>query len=72
MLKSKQRTNKPNYDNGTKVATYLDSAKDAVSLEVGFRALDNHASYVAKILLDAKAKNLTVNVQNSGYHPVGR
>ena len=35
-------------------------------------ALDNNATYVANIVLNTKAKNLTVNVQNSGYRPAGR
>jgi hypothetical protein len=50
-----------------KVATYLDSQKEAVTLDVHFSTLDSGATYAANIVLDAKAKNLTVNVQNSGY-----
>ena len=55
-----------------RVATYLDSPTEAVTLDVRFSALDNNATYVANIVLNAKAKNLTVNVQNSGYRPAGR
>ena len=47
-----------------KVATYLDSAKDAVSLDVRFSTLDNNATYTANIVLDAKAKNLKVTEEN--------
>ena len=55
-----------------RVATYLDSPTEAVTLDVRFSALDNNATYVANIVLNAKAKNLTVNVQKSGYRPAGR
>ena len=50
-----------------KVATYLDSQKEPVTLDVRFSTLDNNATYAANILLEAKAKNLKVNVENSGY-----
>ena len=55
-----------------KVTTYLDSAKEPVTQDVKFSTLDNNAIYPASITLEAKAKKLTVNVQNSGYRPVGR
>jgi hypothetical protein len=50
-----------------KVSSYLDSKADVVTLDVKFSTLDNNATYTATTLLNAKAKNLSVNVQNSGY-----
>jgi hypothetical protein len=54
-----------------KVSSYLDSKDDAVTLDVRFSTLDNNATYASTIALDAKAKNLAVNVENSGYRPTG-
>ena len=50
-----------------KVSSYLDSQKEPVTLDVRFSTLENNATYTSNIVLDAKGKNLTVNVQNSGY-----
>ena len=47
------------------------SKKDAVTLDVRFSTLDNNATYAASSVLAAKAKHLTVNVQNSGYRRSG-
>jgi hypothetical protein len=52
---------------GLTVATYLDDAKDAVTLDVRFLSLQDGTGYPANEVLDAKAKNLLVNVTNSGY-----
>jgi hypothetical protein len=52
---------------GVKVATYLDDAKDAVTLDVRMGQLNDGTTYASDITLDAKAKNLKVTVQNSGY-----
>jgi hypothetical protein len=54
-----------------KVSSYLDSKDDAVTLDVRFSTLDNNATYTSTTALDAKGKNLTVNVENSGYRPMG-
>jgi len=54
-----------------KVSTYLDSQKEPVVLDVQFGTLDNSATYAATIVLQANGKNLTVNVQNSGYRKSG-
>jgi hypothetical protein len=54
-----------------KVSSYLDSQKEPVTLDVRFSTLDNNATYASTIVLEAKAKNLTVNVQNSGYRKAG-
>ena len=52
---------------GVNVSTYLDDAKDAVTLDVRMGQLNDGTTYASNIALDAKAKNLTVTVQNSGY-----
>ena len=52
---------------GLKVATYLDNAKDAVTLEVRMGQLNDGTTYASDITLEAKAKKLKVAVQNSGY-----
>ncbi len=52
---------------GLTVATYLEDAKDAVTLDVRFSSLDDGTGYPANVTLVAKGKNMTVNVSNSGY-----
>jgi hypothetical protein len=52
---------------GLAVATYLDDAKDAVTLNVRFASLDDGTGYPANKVLVAKAKSLTVTVTNTGY-----
>ena len=52
---------------GLKVSTYLDDAKDAVTLDVRMGQLNDGTTYASNVTLDAKAKNLQVTVQNSGY-----
>jgi len=54
------------------VATYVDKAEDAVTLKIGFATLPDGASYNPQITLDAKAKHITVVIQNSGHRPVVR
>jgi hypothetical protein len=57
---------------GLTVATYLDDAKDAVTLDVRFSSLQDGTGYPATEILVAKAKNLSVNVTNSGYRKSGQ
>jgi hypothetical protein len=52
---------------GVNVNTYLEKPEDAVTLKVGFGMLPDGASYNPEITLDAKAKNITVVIQNSGH-----
>ena len=54
-----------------KVASYLDSREDAVTLDVRFSTLDNTAAYPATSALEATAKKLKVDIQNSGYRRAG-
>jgi hypothetical protein len=52
---------------GLRVATYLDDLKDSIILDVSFSQLEDGTGYPATETLVAKAKNLAVNVTNSGY-----
>lgn len=52
---------------GLKVATYLEDAKDAVTLDVSMGQLNDGTTYPSDVALDAQAKKLTVTVKNSGY-----
>jgi hypothetical protein len=52
---------------GVKVSTYLEDAKDAVTLDVRMGQLNDGTTYPSDVALDAKAKRLTVTVKNSGY-----
>lgn len=52
---------------GFGVATYIDDPKDAVVLAVTIGTLPDGTGYADKTTLDAKAKNLTVTITNSGY-----
>jgi len=52
---------------GLTVATYLDDPKDTVTLNVSFSMLQDGTGYPATEVLVATAKNLTVNITNSGY-----
>lgn len=52
---------------GLKVSTYLEDATDAVTLDVRMGQLDDGTSYPSHVTLNARAKNLTVTVTNSGY-----
>ncbi len=56
---------------GVKVATYLEDAKDKVTLDVRMGQLNDGTTYASDITLSATAKNLTVAVQNSGYRKSG-
>lgn len=50
-----------------KVATYLDSQKEPVLMDVKFGLLDNNATYPSTTALEVKSKSLKVQVENSGY-----
>ena len=57
---------------GLSVATYLDKKEDTVTLAVKLGALADGTTYTAETALDAKAKNIRVVIQNSGYKPLGK
>ena len=52
------------------VATYLDKKEDVVTLDVRFGTLADGTSYSAKTTFEAKAKNITVVIENSGHRPL--
>jgi hypothetical protein len=52
------------------VNTYLEKKEDAVTLAVKMNTLADGALYAAETKLDAKAKNITVVIQNTGHRPV--
>lgn len=52
---------------GLKVTTYLEDAKDIVTLDVRLGELNDGAVHPAEVTLDGKAKKLTVVVKYGGY-----
>jgi len=52
------------------VNTYLEKPEDVVTLAVQMNSLPDGAIYAGQTMLEAKAKNITVAIQNSGYKPV--
>ena len=57
---------------GLNVATYLEKPEDKVTLDVRYNTLADGTAYVARTTFDAKAKNITVVVENSGHRPIGK
>jgi len=57
---------------GVKVATYLDDASDAVTLDVRMSQLTDGTVYPASATLNATARKLTVTVENSGYRKMSQ
>ncbi len=55
---------------GLGVNTYLEKKDDVVTLAVKMNSLADGALYAAETTLEAKAKSITVVVQNSGHRPV--
>lgn len=53
-----------------KISTSL-APQNPVTLDVRFDKLDNNATYPATATLNAPAKDLTINMQNSGYRKAG-
>ena len=49
------------------VSTWLESQKDGITLAVGFNQLPDGTSYSSRTILDAKAKDIKVVVENSGH-----
>jgi hypothetical protein len=56
---------------GLNVGTYIEKPSDTVTLNVTFGALNDGTIYPAQIVLDAKAKEVSVAVTNSGYKKNG-
>jgi len=57
---------------GLGVNTYLDKPEDVVTLAVQMNTLPDGALYAAETTLEAKAKNITVVIQNAGHKPVSK
>jgi hypothetical protein len=57
---------------GLGVNTYLDKPSEPVTLAVKMTTLPDGALYAAETTLDAKAKDITVVIQNSGYKPAAK
>jgi hypothetical protein len=55
---------------GLAVNTYLEKKEDTVTLDVKMNSLADGALYAAQTTLEAKAKNITVVIQNTGHRPV--
>jgi hypothetical protein len=55
---------------GLAVNTYLEKREDVVTLAVTMNTLADGALYAAQSTLEAKAKNITVVIQNTGHRPV--
>jgi len=57
---------------GLAVKSYLDTPDDPITLAVEMKTLPDGALYAAQTTLEAKAKNIRVVVQNSGYRPLAK
>jgi len=57
---------------GLGVNSYLDKPEETVTLAVQMNTLPDGALYAAQTTLEAKAKNITVVIQNSGHKPASR
>jgi len=55
---------------GLAVDTYVEKKEDVVALNVKMNTLADGALYAAQTTLEAKAKNITVVIQNTGHRPV--
>ena len=53
------------------VSSYLDTAKDAVQLDAAMGVLADGTIYTQKTTLDAKAQEVVVIIENSGYRHTG-
>ena len=57
---------------GVSVNTYMDKSADAVTLAVQFTTLNDGTTYTGQTTLDAKAKEMQVVIQNTGYRAMGQ
>jgi hypothetical protein len=55
---------------GLGVASYIEKKDDAVTLAVQMTSLADGALFAGQTTLEAKAKNITVVIRNSGFRPV--
>jgi hypothetical protein len=57
---------------GYQVTSFIEKPEDAVNLNVRFATLADETIYAADVVLDVKAKEIKVNVQNSDYRKAGQ
>jgi hypothetical protein len=57
---------------GLSVATYLEKAEEAVTLNVRMGSLADGTGYTAQTTLEAAAKNIRVVIENGGHRPLVR
>ena len=57
---------------GLNVNSYLDKPEDTVTLAVQMTTLPDGALFASETTLDAKAKNIRVVIQNSGFKPAAK
>ncbi|MGH8863300.1 MAG: hypothetical protein ACREVZ_01410 [Burkholderiales bacterium] len=55
---------------GMHISSYLETAEDAVQVDVAMGVLQDGTIYAAKTTLDAKAKEVVVTIENTGHHRV--
>ena len=56
---------------GVQIQTYIDSPQDSVSLNVIFSTFPDGTIYTSQAILTAPAKQIQVNITNSGYRITG-
>lgn len=56
---------------GVTIQTYIESPKDAVSMNVSYSTFPDGTIYPSQTVLNAPAKQIQVKIQNSGYRLVG-
>ena len=54
------------------VASYLDKKDDAVTLAATFASLADGTNFLSRTVLDAKAKQIQVKIDNSGHRKAGQ
>ena len=57
---------------GLKVSSYLENAKDTVTLDVKFAQLADGTSYAQTTMLNATKKKVKVQVENAGYRKMAK
>jgi len=57
---------------GVSVASYIDKKDDTVTLDVTTGTLTGGTTYTSETTLEAKAKNIKVVIENSGYKPYAK
>ena len=56
---------------GLQVSTYLEKPEDVVTINSSFNTLQDGTGYPAQIVLDVKAKEMNVSIQNTDYKKAG-